>query len=88
MKLCSASAAGIRVETASCLLRACLGVDWGLTHPDKEPCVASVCTRKHKLLSVSRSRVGNVRGACLQNARGARAREAFVHRLVATYQHP
>lgn len=33
----------------------------------------SVFTRKQRLLSVSRSCVGNVRGACLLSARGARA---------------
>ena len=52
---------------------------------DKEPSVFLCSREKHKLLSVSRSDVSNVRGACLQSARGEQAWETFVHCLVATY---
>ncbi len=80
IKLCFAPAAVIRVESLYVCVFVCIEQVNGSTSTDtakqiqrKGEKYVSVFTRTQKLLSVSRSRVGNVRGACLHSARGVRA---------------
>lgn len=74
MKSCFAPAATVRMQSPLCLFARRMSTE--VTPRSKfgegEECV-SVFTLKQKLLSVSGSCVGSVRGACLQSARGVRA---------------